>query len=409
VVIFFFKKPTHTMFGLSQALDDAMQAQPFRVLVVGERSVGKSSLVAAIRESLDASCASGSDLFPPMGHAKRLRMSQEYHCQQHQQHQQQHMFLNTPSGHSSTSSSSATNLQRTYVPCPSSVSQLRFQRTLLDDVLSDKVSTACKSFILNPSMRQSTIACRDNALFATCSPTDSYRDIVLEEYSPCARSRVLLPLHHPANPAAEVARIRSWANTYDCLLVVADYGDITSLRSVGYWCKLAGLSAQRIVVCVNKCDHEPRFAADDFQFRKAKIVHFLLQRFAVEYTSAVTGTNLHFLYKYMNQVDFRQTLSLSPFFSPPYDSVTTRKATYHAAIKQHRADLAAKQQKDHCALYSQKNVRLEFFRGGNGDTMVVVGEEDQNKVEEEKEEGAAGERRKEVSSWCSLSLCAVTI
>jgi hypothetical protein len=334
------------MFGFPQALDDAMHVQPFRVLVVGERSVGKSSLVEAIRASVDPSCTSVSDSFPPMGHAKRVRVSRDHHGQQ-QQHQR--LFPSAPSDHGSTSSTRPTgDLQRTYVPCPSSAAPLRFQRTLLDDVLSDKVSTACTSFILNPSMQKATVVCRDNALFATFSPADRYRDIVLEEYAPWGGGRrVLLPLDHPANPAAEVARIRTWAQTYDCLLVVADYSDITSLRSVGYWCKLAGLSAQRIVVCVNKCDHEPRFSADDFQLRKAKIVHCLLQRFAVEYTSATTGTNLHFLYKYMNQVDFRQTVSLSPFFFPPYDSVSARKAAFHAAVKRHRAELAAQKARDH--------------------------------------------------------------
>jgi len=86
---------------------------------------------------------------------------------------------------------------------------------------------------------------------------------------------------------------------FDKIIIMGDYHDITTLRSIQYWAELVKTPASKLIVCVNKCDISPRSFVNDFQLRKAQILRHFFDKCELEFISVKTGANLMFLYKYL--------------------------------------------------------------------------------------------------------------
>ena len=86
---------------------------------------------------------------------------------------------------------------------------------------------------------------------------------------------------------------------FDKIIIMGDYHDITSLRSIQFWGELVKAPPRKVIVCVNKCDISPNDLVNDFQSRKAHILRHFFEKCALEFISVKTGANLLFLYKYL--------------------------------------------------------------------------------------------------------------
>jgi GTPase SAR1 family protein len=86
---------------------------------------------------------------------------------------------------------------------------------------------------------------------------------------------------------------------FDKIIIMGDYHDITTLRSIQYWVELVKAPARKIIVCINKCDISPNDPSNDFQTRKAKILRHYFENYTLEFASVKTGANLMFLYKHL--------------------------------------------------------------------------------------------------------------
>ena len=86
---------------------------------------------------------------------------------------------------------------------------------------------------------------------------------------------------------------------FDKIVIIGDYHDITTLRSIKYWAELVNAPKSKIIACVNKCDISPISISDDFQPRKARILRHFFENFNLEFMSVKTGANLAFIYKYL--------------------------------------------------------------------------------------------------------------
>jgi GTPase SAR1 family protein len=86
---------------------------------------------------------------------------------------------------------------------------------------------------------------------------------------------------------------------FDKIIIMGDYHDITTLRSIQLWAELVKAPARKIIVCVNKCDISPNDPANDLQSRKARILRHYFDNYNLEFASVKTGANLLFLYKYL--------------------------------------------------------------------------------------------------------------
>jgi len=86
---------------------------------------------------------------------------------------------------------------------------------------------------------------------------------------------------------------------FDKIIIMGNYHDITTLRSIQYWAELVKTPASKLIVCVNKCDVSPNDLVNDFQSRKAKVLRHFFDKCELEFISVKTGANLTFLYKHL--------------------------------------------------------------------------------------------------------------
>ena len=86
---------------------------------------------------------------------------------------------------------------------------------------------------------------------------------------------------------------------FDKIVIMGDYHDITTLRSMKYWADLINAPKHKIIACVNKCDNPPISIPDDFQYRKERILRYFFENYNLEFMSVRTGANLEFIYKYL--------------------------------------------------------------------------------------------------------------
>jgi len=93
---------------------------------------------------------------------------------------------------------------------------------------------------------------------------------------------------------------KGFVDCFDKIIIMGDYNDNNSLRSVRYWAEFIDAPRSKMIVCVNKCDVTP---IDDLngelRKRKAMILKYFADRCDLEFMSIKTGANVGFLYKYM--------------------------------------------------------------------------------------------------------------
>ena len=91
-----------------------------------------------------------------------------------------------------------------------------------------------------------------------------------------------------------------FVDCFDKIIIMGDYNDNNSLRSIRYWAEFIDAPRSKTIVCVNKCDVNP---IDDLngelRKRKAYILKYFADRCDLEFMSIKTGANVGFLYKYM--------------------------------------------------------------------------------------------------------------
>jgi GTPase SAR1 family protein len=234
--------------------DSNMSADPFRVLVVGERGVGKSQWIQSLRNSIiqDGGGCGGS----------------------------------FPNG--------------TYVPYPNA--DKLSDTSMLEYVNGGKYSRTCRYFIMNPEMHKQKVVCHPNLLYHSIDKTREYHDMLVFEYP---STQIPYPFDRQSKLGLE---LRELPYQYDCLVIMGEYSDITSLRSIYHWCLVCGFSPARTIICINKCDVEPACFKNDFQSRKARVINHFVEQCAVEYISAKEGVNEQFIYKYMRHKDFRNAM-----------------------------------------------------------------------------------------------------
>jgi len=86
---------------------------------------------------------------------------------------------------------------------------------------------------------------------------------------------------------------------FEKIIIMCDYHDIGSIRSVQLWAELIKAPTSKIIVCVNMCDASPNADDNDFQKRKAQILKHYSEQCKLEFISVKTGANIGFLYKYL--------------------------------------------------------------------------------------------------------------
>jgi hypothetical protein len=86
---------------------------------------------------------------------------------------------------------------------------------------------------------------------------------------------------------------------FDKIIIMGDYPDITTLRSIHCWIENIKAPPNKIIVCVNKCDISPITIEDDLQSRKAKVLLHFFDNYKLEFISVKTCANLMFIYKYL--------------------------------------------------------------------------------------------------------------
>ena len=86
---------------------------------------------------------------------------------------------------------------------------------------------------------------------------------------------------------------------FDKVILMCDYHDIGSMRSIQFWAELIKAPTSKIIVCVNMCDISPKDYENDFQDRKAQILRHYAEQCKLEFISVKTGANIGFLYKHI--------------------------------------------------------------------------------------------------------------
>lgn len=212
---------------------------PVRILVVGESGVGKTEFIRSIRNNSIRS--------PPSEEAPYI-----------------------PTRKKTT----------TYV---SHIRHLPYTN-LMDEIQNRKFSRTFIRFLLTPQTKQQISLIDSRKLF----------EHYAQQKTP-----------HPDMLITEIPSSTTDAVSceYDYIIVMAEYSDITTMRSLYYWIQTMNCPPEKTIICINKCDVEPISLADDFQSRKAKILEYFLQKYPVEYISVKTKANIQFIYKYLsNQV-----------------------------------------------------------------------------------------------------------
>jgi len=91
----------------------------------------------------------------------------------------------------------------------------------------------------------------------------------------------------------------NFADCFDRIIIMGEYSDITTLRSIQYWVELVKAQRNKTIVCVNKCDLQPISIENDFHSRKAKALKHFSDQCALEFISVKNCANIGFLYKYI--------------------------------------------------------------------------------------------------------------
>lgn len=222
--------------------DNFPEKDPYRVLVVGDRGVGKTAFMEALQE----------------------------------------LALNYPASFNECAYVSTKQLYSSRIPIVTGF-ELK-QMTMMEYVYSNTYSKSFGAFITKPHGRKHVMAMENpSVLDARVKKNRVFDEILISEY--------------PSNDIDSVSEELS--SKYDRIIIMADYSDINTMRSAQSWASKLKTPKRKTIICVNKCDVQALSIEDDFQFRKASIMNHFSQQCAVEYISVKTRANIGFIYKYM--------------------------------------------------------------------------------------------------------------
>ena len=222
--------------------DDLSSTNSIRILLVGERGVGKTALANALR-----SLAKGepNNAFNENEYFPTRRVTDE-----------------------TIASATGFDLK---------------QRPLIDYIRKYKYSESFVSFALNPQGKARIIVIDTDKLSENrVKKNRVFDEMRISEYPPGSKELT-----------------ETLAKQFNKIIIMADYTDICSMRSVQHWATILRAPANKTIVCVNKCDVEAASSIEDFRSRKAYVMDHYSSQCNVEYISVKTGANVGFIYKYL--------------------------------------------------------------------------------------------------------------
>lgn len=230
--------------SFSSSDDDSSYPNAYRILVLGEPGVGKTSFIDALHELVTKTP------YPP-------NLTKPY----------------VPT-------------EKTYSKCiPATTSEELPITTMEDDIRANRFSKSFNYFALNPHGRFKLDAVIPHNLFnSKIGANRHFMEILISEI-----------------PVNREESINHLLFEFDKIIIMAEYCDITTIRSLQYWVSKIRAPASRIIMCINKCDDgtQDDYQKEDFHLRKAKVIDHFLYQCPVEYISVKNRANIGFIYKYI--------------------------------------------------------------------------------------------------------------
>lgn len=218
------------------------EAMPFKVLIVGEPQVGKTAFAEALQELV-------------------LRSKPSFNENAYQK---------------------TTQIITKHIPAATSL-EIK-QPPLIDYIRDNKFAKSFVAFATRPHGRRKLLVMDNDKLYKCSMPQKNrvFDEILISEF-PSTTDKIPVEV----------------LDQFDKIIVMAEYSDINTMRSVYTWSTKLKLPKNKTIICVNKCDEQALSVDDDFQSRKAQVMNYFAAQCAVEYISVKTRANLGFIYKYM--------------------------------------------------------------------------------------------------------------
>jgi hypothetical protein len=217
--------------------------KPYHVLVAGEAGVGKSAFIRALCEATSQQSSTFSESVYKI----------------------------------------TTTMETTRIPEINSA--ILERKSVIDNVKSRAYGEVISNFIMKqhgPEEDRFKLLKECESWYSNIPEASCFREIVLHE------------LPHTTREVPP-----KFVDDFDKVVIVADYHDITTLRSAQCWAELIRPPKRKTIVCVNKCEVEPKSRAEDFRDRKAAILRHFSEQCSLEFISVATGANIPFLYKHL--------------------------------------------------------------------------------------------------------------
>jgi GTPase SAR1 family protein len=158
-------------------------------------------------------------------------------------------------------------------------------RTTIENIRNRQFSPEISTFILKPHGRigsEFRLLQNYDLEYTNIPKYAVFKEILISEF-----------------PADSTNFPANFLDHFDKVVIMCEYSDITTIRSIQYWAELIQANRNKIIICVNKCDVSPNSYVDDFQSRKATILKHYTDNCFVEFISVKTNANMTFLYKYL--------------------------------------------------------------------------------------------------------------
>jgi GTPase SAR1 family protein len=237
------KIETEMQTNFDYILDDKEERKKYKILVLGETGVGKTAFIKALKEHISFQIPSFSET----------------------------EYTTTKTKHTEFIEETNTNS----IVCDSLFNFV--QREMFDKYVAMFIM---KSHFYNEES------------FFLIKKTDMIQSNILPDRNIGEIEMVEMPFNtRKINP--------NFVQKFDKIIIMGNYHDITTLRSIQYWIELVKLPANKIIICVNKCDLSPISTTNDFQPRKAKVLKHFFENYNLEFISVKTCANLTFLYKHL--------------------------------------------------------------------------------------------------------------
>lgn len=258
------------MFEKFEFISDEDEPKEYKVLILGEAGVGKTAFINALKENvaIKKSSFSESVYVPTFSFALPVVVAPE------------NFPPPTPSG-----TADITRKREFTEIIPETDAGLMIFDSVVENTINKKYNKEVANFMIRPHFhKEEQFFLMERKQMGQCNNLCK-REIgkieitEITEIPPTSRS----DFHHQ----------------FDKIIIMGDYHDITTLRSIQFWAELVKAPARKIIACVNKCDISPNDPANDLQSRKANILRHYFDNYNLEFISVKTGANLLFLYKYL--------------------------------------------------------------------------------------------------------------